>query len=83
MNADATPPIAVLDRPEVLLHLFHPRPEPPGIYHGTAHDLMIPVAPEVAVGARFHMQAADNPNLTEQEVSTKQASVVTRSIERL
>ena len=63
MNADTTPAIAVLDRPEVLRYLFHPRPEPPGTYHGTAQDLMIPVAPEASVGARFHVQAADNPNL--------------------
>ncbi len=63
MNNETTPPIAELDRPEVLMFLFHPRPEPPGSYRGSAHDLLIPVAPEVAVGARFHVQAADNPNL--------------------
>jgi pimeloyl-ACP methyl ester carboxylesterase len=43
--------------------LFHPRPEPPGAHGGPAQDLMIPVAADVAVGARFHLQAKGNPNL--------------------
>jgi pimeloyl-ACP methyl ester carboxylesterase len=63
MPIDQTPSIAVLDRPEVLLVLFHPRLEPPGAYHGPAQDMMIPVAPEIAVGARFHLYAPDSPNL--------------------
>lgn len=49
---------AVLDRPEILMYLFHPRPEtsaaaPPA---GSV-DLMIPVAPEVSVGGRLHPAA--------------------------
>ncbi|MBL0715289.1 MAG: alpha/beta fold hydrolase [Desulfosarcina sp.] len=63
MTASQTPTIPVLDRPDVLMLLFHPRSEPPGAYQGPAHDVMIPVAPDVAVGGRFHMQAAANPNL--------------------
>jgi hypothetical protein len=63
MTIDHTPTIAVLDRPEVLMFLFHPRPEPPGAYRGPAHDVLIPVAPEVALGARFHMRDSGNPNL--------------------
>ena len=63
MTAATPPGIAALDRPEVLFHLFHPRPEADGAYRGPAQDLMIPVAPETAVGARFHVQAAANPNL--------------------
>ncbi|MGD9097918.1 MAG: alpha/beta fold hydrolase [Desulfobacterales bacterium] len=63
MTATAPPGIAALDRPEVLFHLFHPRPEAAGRYHGPAQSLMIPVAPEAAVGARFHVQAPANLNL--------------------
>ncbi len=63
MNADQTPPASVLDRPDVLMVLFHPRPEPPGAYRGPARDLLIPVTADVAVGARFHLQAQGNPNL--------------------
>jgi pimeloyl-ACP methyl ester carboxylesterase len=49
------PDYAILDVPEVLMRLFHPRPEfgragaPPA-----ARDLLIPVADDVVVGARFH-----------------------------
>jgi pimeloyl-ACP methyl ester carboxylesterase len=53
-----------LDVPEVLLRLFHPRAEinlagaqPP------ARDLLIPVADNVVVGARFHPAAADAPTI--------------------
>ena len=63
MTSDPTSAITVLDRPEVLPFLFHPRPEPPGAYHGPAQDVLIPVAPEIALGARFHLQAPDGPNL--------------------
>ncbi len=63
MNADQTPPASVLDSPDVLMVLFHPRPEPPGAYRGPAQDLLIPVTADVAVGARFHLQAQGNPNL--------------------
>ncbi len=63
MTTESTPAIAVLDRPDVLFYLFHPRPEAPGAYRGPALDLMIAVTPEVAVGARFHVQASANPNL--------------------
>ena len=63
MTAATPPGIAVLDRPEVLVRLFHPRPEADYHYHGPAQSLMIPVAPEVAVGGRFHVMSAANPNL--------------------
>jgi pimeloyl-ACP methyl ester carboxylesterase len=55
---------APLDVPEVLLRLFHPRPElssagaPP-----ESRDLLIPVADDVVVGARFHPAAAASPTL--------------------
>ena len=54
---------SVLDRPEVLQFLFHPRPElaPPSYPSadangaGAGKDIFIPVAEDVEIGARFHM----------------------------
>ena len=47
---------SLLDRPEILMHLFHPRPEfGRSISVSDDADIMIPVEAEVAVGARFHM----------------------------
>jgi fermentation-respiration switch protein FrsA (DUF1100 family) len=45
-----------LDRPEILMFLFHPRPEwgDPGT-EGRGEDLLIPVEGDVSVGARLHM----------------------------
>lgn len=55
---------SVLDRPEILMFLFHPRPEwvaseikPPG------QDMLIPVEKDVVVGARFHMVEKSAPNI--------------------
>ena len=48
-----------LDRPEILQHLFHPRPEPPGATPPTGSiELTVPVAPEVSLGARMHPAGA-------------------------
>jgi pimeloyl-ACP methyl ester carboxylesterase len=53
-----------LDVPEVLLRLFHPRPELSlGGAHPAARDLLIPVADDVVVGARFHPAAATAPTI--------------------
>jgi uncharacterized protein len=47
---------AVLDKPEVLMFLFHPRQEWGGSQgRSSAIDMLIPVAGEVQIGARFHM----------------------------
>jgi fermentation-respiration switch protein FrsA (DUF1100 family) len=55
---------AALDVPEVLLRLFHPRPEAGGgSADPTARDLLIPVADKVAVGARFYPAAAAAPTI--------------------
>jgi pimeloyl-ACP methyl ester carboxylesterase len=55
---------AALDVPEVLLRLFHPRPEPSGgRADPTARDLLIPVADKTAVGARFYPAAAAAPTI--------------------
>ena len=47
---------SLLDRPEILMYLFHPRPEFEQPASASDHkDIMIPVDAEVAVGARFHL----------------------------
>ncbi len=55
---------SALDVPEVLLRLFHPRPEsalfnPPT----SAQELLIPVAPGVEIGGRFYAAGATAPTL--------------------
>lgn len=55
---------AALDRPEVLNFLFHPRPEwGPAVGSPGSRDVMVPVAPDVSIGARFHPSAPEAPNL--------------------
>jgi fermentation-respiration switch protein FrsA (DUF1100 family) len=53
-----------LDRPEVLVYLFHPRPESrtwpspsreSEILQPGPHEILIPVEQDVVIGARFHM----------------------------
>ena len=64
MGTPAAHDYTVLDRPEILQYLFHPRPEPD--LYGTARpgiDLMIPVAPPQAVGARFHEAGPTAPTI--------------------
>jgi uncharacterized protein len=55
---------STLDVPEVLLRLFHPRPDisPTGA-QPPSRDLLIPVAGNVVVGARFHPAAAHAPTI--------------------
>jgi pimeloyl-ACP methyl ester carboxylesterase len=53
-----------LDRLEVLMGLFHPRPEQGSLEKpATAVDLLIPVENDVVVGGRFHMAGKSAPNL--------------------
>ena len=63
---------AALDRPEVLMFLFHPRPEPDVSPFQTAEsetriaerkDILIPVQKDIAIGARFHMAEKSGGNL--------------------
>ena len=55
---------SVLDRPEVLMALFHPRPETGGIDSASAGiDLLIPVEEDIRVGARFHIKDKACPNI--------------------
>ena len=54
----------VLDRPDVLRCLFHPRSVPGPMDGGERYrELLIPVAPDTRIGARFHMAAAQHANL--------------------
>ena len=57
------PDYAILDRPEVLARLFHPRREWAGAGSGPGLDVDIPVAPDQTIGARWHMGSAAGPNL--------------------
>ena len=64
MVENRTPEYGILDRPEILSVLFHPRPD----YDRTpsrpqSREMMIPVAENVAVGACFHSADTDKPNI--------------------
>ena len=53
-----------LDRPEVLMGLFHPRPEYGSIERAAnAIDVLIPVENNIVVGGRFHMTEKSAPNI--------------------
>jgi len=55
---------SVLDRPEILMYLFHPRSESDFMPRGNVGlDLSIPVETDVAIGACFHMAAKTAPNI--------------------
>ena len=72
MTDIATIDYTTLDRPEVLMYLFHPRPEPPRPFSKTTEsenrisrqkDILIPVQEDIAIGARFHMAQKSGGNL--------------------
>lgn len=55
---------SAFDRPEILMFLFHPRPEwgsPRST--GSSEDLLIPVEGDVAIGARFHRAGNHSPTI--------------------
>ena len=55
---------SVLDRPEILMFLFHPRQEwgSPGTT-SSPEDILIQVEKDVVVGARFHAAGKDAPTI--------------------
>jgi len=54
----------VLDRREILMFLFHPRPEwGRSAAEKTARDILIPVEDDVSVGGRFHLAQRSAPNI--------------------
>lgn len=59
-EADFTP----LDRPDILMFLFHPRREwvATGVF-GPWEDLLIPVGKDVSIGARFHKVTLYSPTV--------------------
>ena len=55
---------SILDRPEILMNLFHPRPEFGRPVSVSGHkDIMIPLEAEIAVGARFHLTDKSGCNI--------------------
>jgi hypothetical protein len=55
---------SLLDKPEILMFLFHPRPEwgSPGTT-SSAEDMLIQVEKDVVVGARFYLAGKDAPTI--------------------
>ena len=55
---------SILDRPDVLSFLFHPRPELDRVRHvHSGVDLLIPVEDDIRIGARFHIKDKTCPNI--------------------
>jgi len=55
---------SAFDCPEVTMFLFHPRPEwPTPLSNLNAESIMIPVDPEVAIGARFYLAHKNAPSI--------------------
>jgi len=55
---------SLLDRPEILMGLFHPRPEYGSIERAAkAIDVLIPVENNILVAGRFHMTEKSAPNI--------------------
>lgn len=55
---------SALDRPEILMFLFHPRSESDFMSRERAGlDVSIPVGTDVSIGASFHMAAKTAPNI--------------------
>ena len=64
MAASLSPDYAILDRPEVLMFLFHPRKLAGPVGDSTRfREVRIPVEDDVAIGARFHMAHASGPTI--------------------
>jgi pimeloyl-ACP methyl ester carboxylesterase len=64
MPAAPTPNYAALDVPDVLMRLFHPRPEATSLQEPTtAREILIPAALGVVIGARWYSAGKDAPTL--------------------
>ncbi len=61
--ADLPIDYSVLDRPEILNYIFHPRKEWSSAESGRASDLSIPVEEGISIGAKFHMTDRQGPNI--------------------
>jgi pimeloyl-ACP methyl ester carboxylesterase len=64
MNEHLEPNYAMLEKPEVMMRIFHPRSETAGTIPGpNCTPLMIPVQNDIAVGACFHLAEKKAPNI--------------------
>ena len=71
MKDESTIDYSALDRPEVLTFLFHPRAESDSPFQSAGSqpspagstDIMIPVADDVSIGARFHVAENSGGNI--------------------
>jgi hypothetical protein len=54
---------SALDRPEVSLRVFYPRPESRPFSTSGATEISIPVDEQVSIGALFHMAGKEAPNI--------------------
>ncbi len=64
MPQESKPDYSILDRPDVCMFLFHPRTEMMTGHRSDAGlDLLIPVADEIHVGARFHIRDRQCANI--------------------
>lgn len=64
MIAYRRPKYGILDQPEILSVLFHPRPDYGRTPAGPpAHEVMIPVEESVSIGACFHAENLEGPNI--------------------
>lgn len=64
MTEHRSPNYGIIDQPEILSVLFHPRPDYGHTPTGPpAHEVMIPVEESVAVGACFHTANSSAPNI--------------------
>ena len=64
MTTTDAPNYVALDVPEILIRLFHPRPEVTALSPPTvAQEVLMPVAPGVDIGGRFYAAGALEPTL--------------------
>lgn len=64
MNDTTEIDYSLLDRPEIVMSLFHPRPEwAPSETNESIQDILIPVDKDVSIGGRFHTAGKTAPNI--------------------
>ena len=64
MTAPSSTDYSALDKPEVLMFLFHPRRSAQSVDHSdNLQELRIPVDTDTYIGARFHMAHANGPSI--------------------
>jgi alpha-beta hydrolase superfamily lysophospholipase len=61
--AESTNPLSRFDRPEINALIFYPRPDQTGPSPAGSEDHLIPVAPDIHLGARFFLSDPNGPHL--------------------